>query len=220
MSNQRQFVRQTAAALMAFTSLLPGFAGYCAHAADTVLRQRPNVIVIMADDLGYECLGCNGGASYQTPRLDQLARTGVRFTHCFVNPLCTPTRAALMTGRYNFRNYERFGSLPEREFTFGHMMQDAGYATCIVGKWQLEGEGGTTPDRAVFDDYYMYSGSGSHHADPDMPDNDWEHVQHKEGEYGPKLAVDYLCDFLDRHRKKPFFAYYPLPIIKEKRKDQ
>jgi arylsulfatase A len=83
------------------------------------------VIVIMADDLGYECLGCNGGESYQTPHLDQLARTGVRFTHCFVNPLCTPTRTALMTGRYNFRNYTQFGTLPAAEPTFGHMMQDA-----------------------------------------------------------------------------------------------
>jgi arylsulfatase A-like enzyme len=187
-------------------SLLPGLAASCAHAADSVLRQRPNVIVIMADDLGYECLGCNGGESYQTPHLDQLARTGVRFTHCFVNPLCTPTRVALMTGRYNFRNYERFGSLPEREFTFGHMMQDAGYATCIAGKWQLEGESGTTPDRAGFDEYYMYGGYP--YADPDIKDNNWERVEHKKGEYGPDLCVDYLCDFLDRRSEEPFFIYY------------
>jgi hypothetical protein len=71
-------------------SLLPGLAANSAHAAGTVLRQRPNVIVIMADDLGYERLGCNGGESYQTSHLDQLARTGVRFTRCFVNPQRMP----------------------------------------------------------------------------------------------------------------------------------
>jgi hypothetical protein len=72
------------------TSLLPGLAASYAHAVERVLRQRPNVIVIMADDLGYECLGCNGGESYQTPHLDQLARTGVRFTRGFVNPQRMP----------------------------------------------------------------------------------------------------------------------------------
>ncbi len=65
---------------------------------------KPNVIVILADDLGYETIGANGGTSYQTPRLDQLAATGVRFEHCYVQPLCTPTRVQLMTGQSNARN--------------------------------------------------------------------------------------------------------------------
>ncbi|MGM0486012.1 MAG: sulfatase-like hydrolase/transferase [Planctomycetota bacterium] len=173
--------------------------------------ERPNIVLIMADDLGYECLGCNGGESYETPHLDRLAATGARFTHCFVNPICTPTRVALMTGRYNFRNYERFGTLPKNEFTFGHMMQDAGYATCIVEKWQLDGKGGTTPDRAGFDEYYMKPGDRFNYADPFIQDNNWERVRHK-GEYGPDLCVDYLCDFLDRHEDEPFFVYYPMAL--------
>ena len=175
------------------------------------LRTRPNVLLIMADDLGYECLRCNGGTSYMTPHLDELASTGVRFTHCYVNPICTPTRVALMTGRYNFRNYERFGTLPAAEYTFGHMMQDAGYATCIVEKWQLDGEGGTTPDRAGFDEYFMKPGDAYNYADPFIQDNNWQRVQHK-GAYGPDLCVDYLCDFIKRRKDQSFFAYYPMAL--------
>lgn len=172
---------------------------------------QPNVLLILADDLGYECLRCNGSDSYSTPHLDQLARTGVRFRHCYVNPICTPTRVPLMTGRYNFRNYTQFGTLPAEEPTFGHMMQDAGYATCIVEKWQLDGTGGTTPDRAGFDEYFMKPGDTFNYADPFIQDNDWQQVRH-EGEYGPDLCVDYLCDFMTRHKDRPFFAYYPMAL--------
>jgi arylsulfatase A-like enzyme len=72
----------------------------------------------MADDLGYETLGCYGGTSYRTPNLDRLARRGVRFTHAYAQPLCTPTRVQLMTGKYNFRNWKAFGILDPKEKTF------------------------------------------------------------------------------------------------------
>ena len=98
---------------------------------------RPNIILIMADDFGYECVTANGGQSYQTPNLDRLAASGVRFEQCHVQPLCTPTRVQLMTGRYNIRNYLNFGTLPRTEVTFGNLMKQAGYATAICGKWQL-----------------------------------------------------------------------------------
>jgi len=81
---------------------------------------RPNIILIMADDFGYECVTANGGQSYQTPNLDRLAASGVRFEQCHVQPLCTPTRVQLMTGRYNIRNYLNFGTLPRTEVTFGN----------------------------------------------------------------------------------------------------
>ena len=104
--------------------------------------KRPNIILIMADDLGYECLGCYGSKSYKTPVLDELARTGMRFEHCYSQPLCTPSRVKIMTGQYNIRNYTKFGALHSKEKTFGHLMQSAGYATCVVGKWQLAARGG------------------------------------------------------------------------------
>jgi arylsulfatase A len=95
---------------------------------------KPNLILIMADDLGYECITANGGRSYQPPNLDRLAATGIRFEQCHVQPLCTPTRVQLMTGRYNVRNYLNFDTLPRQETTFRHLLKSAGYATGICGK--------------------------------------------------------------------------------------
>jgi arylsulfatase A-like enzyme len=83
---------------------LPG-PGYVAAAE----QAKPNIILILADDLGYETIGANGGTSYRTPRIDKLARDGLRFEHCYAQPLCTPSRVQLMTGRYNSRNYIDFG---------------------------------------------------------------------------------------------------------------
>ena len=91
----------------------------------------------MADDLGYECIGANGCDDYKTPVIDKLAASGARFTNCFAQPLCTPSRAKIMTGRYNVRNYVKFGILDRKEKTFAHTFKDAGYTTCIAGKWQL-----------------------------------------------------------------------------------
>ena len=87
---------------------------------------RPNVVLIMADDFGYECVRANGGESYETPNLDRLAAGGMRFEHCHSQPLCTPTRVQLMTGKYNVRNYLNFGTLVRIETTFGHLMKKAG----------------------------------------------------------------------------------------------
>ena len=101
--------------------------------------KRPNIVLIMADDLGYECIGANGGTSYKTPNLDRLASAGMRFRHCHSQPLCTPSRVKLMTGLYNKRNYEKFGSLPSGQRTFSQVLKKAGYKTCVVGKWQLGG---------------------------------------------------------------------------------
>src|ERR687891_354627 len=96
------------------------FLGLLGGAAAAQPADRPNVVLIMADDLGYECLSCNGSTSYKTPNLDKLAAGGVRFTHAYAQPLCTPTRLQLMTGKYNHRNWVAFGILDPRERTFGH----------------------------------------------------------------------------------------------------
>ena len=102
-----------------------------------VANDRPNILLIMADDLAIDGLSCYGAESYETPRLDKLAEEGVRFTHAYSQPLCTPTRVQIMTGKYNQRNWLYFGILDPKERTFGHLMQDAGYRTGIAGKWQL-----------------------------------------------------------------------------------
>lgn len=127
-----------------------------AGGAGAAAESRPNVILLLADDLGRECLGSYGGTSYQTPHLDRMAREGVRFEYCFAQPLCTPTRVQLMTGQYNHRNYRKWGALPTGSPTFGHMLQAAGYATACVGKWQLSGEG-ETPLSAGFEESSMWA---------------------------------------------------------------
>ncbi len=99
--------------------------------------QHPNIVLILADDFGYECVAANGGESYRTPNLDRLAAGGTRFEHCYAQPLCTPTRVQLMTGQLNVRNYVRFGFLDPNQPTFAHLLNNAGYATGIFGKWQL-----------------------------------------------------------------------------------
>jgi arylsulfatase A len=190
------------------------------HASDARLgersREKPNIILIMADDFGYECLGCNGGTSYKTPVIDELARTGARFDHCHAQPLCTPSRVQIMTGKYNFRNYTVFGSLDPKEKTFGHMMQKAGYAACVVGKWQLYGnqrEDGTFPDKAGFDEYCLWQVRVRElrYADPTILINGKLHRPMK-GKYGPDVFCDYMLDFIERQKDKPFFVYYPMAL--------
>ena len=120
------------AAVVAALSINPGKQALCAGSSGV-----PNIVLILADDLGYECIGADGGTSYKTPVLDKLAATGMRFDQCHVQPLCTPTRVALMTGIGNKRNYSHFGHLDPSQKTFGNLFRSAGYATCITGKWQL-----------------------------------------------------------------------------------
>jgi len=87
--------------------------------------------MIMADDIGYECYQAYGGTSYKTPVLNKMAAAGMRFTHAYSNPVCTPTRVKLMTGLSNVRNYASFSILKKSDRTIGHMMQEAGYKTMV-----------------------------------------------------------------------------------------
>jgi arylsulfatase A len=171
---------------------------------------RPNVILIMADDFGYECVTANGGQSYRTPNLDRLAAAGMRFEQCHVQPLCTPTRVQLMTGIYNVRNYLNFGTLMRSETTFGNLFQKAGYATGICGKWQL-GREPDAPRHFGFEESYLWQHTRRppRFANPGLEHNGVE-KEFPEGSYGPKLVNDFALDFVTRHRAEPFFLYYPM----------
>ncbi len=193
------------------------------RAARTTTTDKPNVILIMADDLGYECLGCYGGTSYKTPVLDALGGSGMRFQHCYSQPLCTPSRVKIMTGLYNFRNYTEFGVLDPNQKTFGHLLQSAGYATCVVGKWQLYGSidqrpqvrgTGTYPDKAGFDEFCLWQieQRGSRYKDPIIVQNGRLREDLKD-KYGPDIFCDYILDFIGRHRSRPFFVYYPMALV-------
>jgi arylsulfatase A len=173
---------------------------------------RPSIVLIMADDFGYECVGANGGTSYPTPHLDALAAGGMRFEHCYAQPLCTPTRVQLMTGQYNVRNYVRFGLLEPQQKTFAHVLKDAGYATCIVGKWQLAG-GFEGPKHFGFDEYCLWqlTRRPPRYANPGLEING-QQQDYSTGEYGPDLVNDYALDFISRNREKPFLLYYPMML--------
>ncbi|MDF1659674.1 MAG: sulfatase-like hydrolase/transferase [Verrucomicrobiales bacterium] len=176
----------------------------------TQAENRPNILLIMADDMGYECLAANGGETYETPRLDALAASGIRFEHCHSQPICTPSRVQIMTGIYNNRNYVKFGVLDAKAKTFGHLFQKAGYKTVIAGKWQLEG-GFEGPNKFGFDEYCLWQLT---RRPPRFPNPGFEingqEVDYSNGEYGPDIASDYLCDFIERNQDEEFFAYYPM----------
>lgn len=181
--------------------------GSIGHAADA---RKPNIVLIMADDLGYEALGADGGDSYKTPNLDRLAATGMRFERCNVQPLCTPTRVQLMTGMSNARNYIKFGAMDPTATTFGNLLKDAGYATAIAGKWQL-GHDKDLPQRFGFDEscLWQHTRRPPRYANPGLEYNGVERDFH-DGAYGPTLVNDFALDFITRNKSKPFFLYYPM----------
>jgi len=177
----------------------------------------PNIVLIMADDLGYECVGANG-SEYKTPNLDALAAGGMRFTNCFANPICTPSRVKIMTGQYNVRNYEKFGLLPRNQVTFAHQLKAAGYATAIAGKWQL-GPEVDAPQHFGFDQSCLWQHTrkrvrpgtpiDSRYPHPALEINGKE-VDYTDGAYGPQVCADFLCDFIEKEKDGPFLVYYPM----------
>lgn len=176
---------------------------------------RPNIILILSDDVGLSRVGCYGGAPFKTPNLDRLAATGLRFDRCYSMPLCGPSRAALLTGKYPFRTGATGNSNseidPARHPTIASVLRHAGYATCAIGKLgqSAPAEDAAAPRRLGFDESMLWMGRGT-------PDRYWnpryyrngEVVQGKPEQYGPDLTHDFLVDFMRRHRDRPFFVYY------------
>lgn len=194
-------------------------AGACVSA----VAKKTNVILIMADDIGYECYGAYGGTSYQTPALDRLAEGGMRFDHAYSNPVCTPTRVKIMTGLRNVRNYASFSVLKRSERTFGHMMREAGYRTAIAGKWQLYGAehykapiraAGMLPQDAGFERHCLWQVDklGERFWGPKVT-IDGEIKQFTKEVYGPDVYCQFLLDRMEEYRDEPFFLYYPMVLV-------
>ena len=214
--------------LVVILVLFPGIlADVFATPQTSTLRQRPNVILIMVDDAGWECFGPYGAEDYQTPNIDALGAKGIRFESCFSTPICTPSRVEIMTGKYSFRNYTHFGYLDPKEKTFGHMLQAAGYKTAIAGKWQLNGlyhkadgaDDNMRPVKAGFDEYCLWQltkdkKDGERYWSPLLEQNGkLLSVEDNAGKYGPDIMSDFVCDFIERHRNEPFFVYYPTVLV-------
>ena len=193
----------------------------------------PNILLIMADDVGIEGLGCYGGTSYQTPHLDEMAEKGIRFTNAYAQPLCTPTRVEIMTGKYNHRNWKYFGILDPREKTFGHYLKAAGYKTGIFGKWQLQSydppdlpgasnrrSTGMHAKDAGFDRYSLFHAlhtedKGSRYTNPTMLEGtagSEGELKTYQGRYGEDVWVDQIVDFFEKQQGNPTFVYYPMAL--------
>lgn len=177
---------------------------------------KPNIILILADDIGFETLGCYGSVSYQTPRIDKMAAEGVKFNQCYAQPLCSPSRVKIMTGKSNFRNYERWGYLNLNETTFAHLLKSEGYSTCIAGKWQLRGDE-FAPYKAGFDEYLLWnivdtvSTYNERYKNPRLVENGVK-KKYRNSEYGPQLFVNFITNFMERKKDKPFLVYYPMVL--------
>ena len=192
--------------------------------------KKPNIILIMADDVSWNCFGAYGAEDYETPNIDALASKGVKFNHCYSTPICTPSRVKMMTGQYNFRNYTHFGYLNPKDKTFGHLMKDAGYKTAIAGKWQLNGLyhnaegslGANRPQKAGFDESYLWQvtkakkgeNGGERFWSPPLERNGkLISIAENKGKYGPDLMSDFVCDFIEENKNEPFFVYYPTVLV-------
>src|SRR5688572_10192537 len=160
--------------ILVLRSFLVAISGSAAMRA----AERPNVIFIVADDLGYGELGCYGGKDVPTPQIDSLARNGVRFTNGYVTaPFCAASRAALLTGRYQTRfgfennpigaaNADPAIGLPINEVTLPEVLRGAGYATALIGKWHLGGAPKFHPQRRGFDTFFGFLHEGHYYVPP------------------------------------------------------
>jgi arylsulfatase A-like enzyme len=218
--SRRDFLK--AVGLGAASYAAPGCTNLSGPSPNKAGAQKPNIILILADDLGWAELGCYGNRFNETPNLDRLAAKGMRFTQAYASaPVCSPYRASLMTGQYparigmtNYLQPDDTNHLSTDYTTIAEMLKSAGYATAIIGKWHLTG----------------YASSGVKEVPPAMHGFDETIVSESEGiaggsyfhpyHFNPKIEKrlpdkEYLTDrqnleaveFIDRHRKHPFFLY-------------
>lgn len=184
---------------------------------------KPNVIVILVDDLGWKDLGCSGSTFYETPSIDALAKSGTRFTHAYApHPVCGPSRCSILTGRYPLRtkNTGVKGNLRKDEVTMAEVFKESGYKTFFAGKWHC----GPSPQVQGFDEAIANNPQGqpgSHHFPYRDTGCDWPGTKRKvikardvpglsdgtEGEYLTDRLTDETIDFIDQNKKAPFFVY-------------
>jgi len=171
---------------------------------------RPNVVLFLADDQGWGDLGIHGNTNVRTPNLDSLAREGASFTHFFVSPVCSPTRAELLTGRYHPRSgvyaTSRGGErLDLDETTIAQVFDAAGYATAAFGKWHNGSQPPYHPKARGFDEFYGFSsGHWGHYFDPPLDHNG--RVVRGDG-YVTDDFTDHAIRFIEDHRTEPFFVW-------------
>jgi arylsulfatase A len=178
----------------------------------------PNIIFILADDLGIGDVGCYGADNYKTPNIDRLASQGIRFTNAYTAPLSGPSRATILTGRHLFRtgatNQDATGQMkPSVETFMPTYLKKAGYVTAAIGKW---GQLPLGPAEFGFDQYLKFQGSGVYWNTQDKGKTyllNGKTVNLKDKEYLPDVMHKTLIDFLTANREKPFYVYYSLSHV-------
>jgi arylsulfatase A len=213
--DRRDFLKLVGLSTASFA--VPGCAGLSDPLAAKASKKKPNIVFIMADDIGQPVLGCYGGTSYSTPNLDKLAATGIRFNHCYSSPVCAPSRVKIMTGRYGFRNYKEWGHIPPEEITFGHVLKDAGYATALAGKWQmvLQKKDPHHVTKMGFEQNCVFGWhEGPRYHGPLIYENG-KLRQEPEDKYGPDIFCQVIIDFIKRNKDRPFLAYYSTTLAHE-----
>jgi len=181
------------------------------RAADTPAASRPNIPFIVGDDMGYADVGFHGCREIPTPNLDALAASGVRFTSGYVSgPYCSPTRAALLTGRHQARFGHEFNpagnqGMPLTETTIADRLKAAGYVTGLVGKWHLGAAPLFRPPKRGFDEFYGFLGGAHSYTNATGILRGDEQV--KELDYTTDAFGREAIAFIERHRAKPWFLY-------------
>lgn len=195
---------KTLAALLLIPALLTG--------QDTVTQPlKPNILFILSDDVGLGNIGCYGGA-FKTPRIDALASGGTKFEHCFANPLCGPSRATILTGRYVFRtgmitNQSGAVMSPARETMIPKLLKPAGYVTAQVGKWQ---QLPLQPGDWGFDEYLRFQGSGKYWSTQEKSYTQNGEPKPLGDRYLPDVMHEFLVDFMTRHKDQPWYVHYAM----------
>jgi arylsulfatase A len=180
--------------------------------------KKPNIIFILADDLGIGDVGCYGADNYKTPNIDKLASDGVRFTHAFTAPLCGPSRATILSGRHLFRtgatNQDATGQMkPSVETFMPTYLKPAGYVSTSIGKW---GQLPLEPSDFGFDDYLKFKGSGVYWNTQEKGKTyllNGVETTLNDKEYMPDVMHKRLVEFMTQNRDKPFYVYYSLSHV-------
>jgi len=198
-------------------------------AATFAQTDRPNVILIYADDQGWTDLHSFGGTDLHTPVLDELGAAGVRFTNFYAaSPICSPSRASVLTGRYPQRaglpemasSLKGVAGMPAEQYTIGELFRDAGYKTAHIGKWHVGYTPETMPNAQGFDHSYGFMGgcidNYSHFFYWNGPNRHdlWRNGEeiHEDGQYFPDLMVRETNGFMEKNRDSPFFVYFAVNI--------
>ena len=189
-----------------------------ARAAEPVKPGRPNIIFVLADDLGIDGVSAYGGEAHKTPHIDALAASGLRFSTAYAAPLCGPSRSLLMTGRYAFRTGGITnqswrpggpGAKSADEYPVARILKEAGYATGQAGKWRQVGE---LPGDWGFDEFITDNTAGGWYWKTNYNKNGKE-ITLPDGTYGPDVVQDFTFDFIRRHKDQPFFFYYATHLV-------